>query len=157
MGLVPYVQSVLPSSRISVWLYVFIYIFCRENDPVAYPLLIVFRNIGTHEISQALSIMNVSIMQFTDLEMNSFCLGIWSWNLISSRFTSSQPFDSPEPLLLASEMATHSSILAWRILWTEGSGGPQSMGTQRVDRAALTHSLQERGTWLWLGSLFIGT
>ena len=133
MGLVPYVQSVLPSSRISVWLYVFIYIFCRENDPVAYPLLIVFRNIGTHEISQALSIMNVSIMQFTDLEMNSFCLGIWSWNLISSRFTSSQPFDSPEPLLLASEMATHSSILAWRILWTEGSGGPQSMGTQRVD------------------------
>ena len=133
MGLVPYVQSVLPSSRISVWLYGFLYIFCRENDPVADPLLIVFRNIGTHEISQALSIMNVSIMQFTDLEMNSFCLGIWSWNLISSRFTSSQPFDSPEPLLLASEMATHSSILAWRILWTEGSGGPQSMGTQRVD------------------------
>ena len=85
------------------------------------------------KISQALSIMNVNIIQFTDLEMNSFCLGIWSWNLISSRFTSSQPFDSPEPLLLASEMATHSSILAWRILWTEGSGGPQSMGTQRVD------------------------
>ena len=49
MGLVPYVQSVLPSSCISVWLYVFIYIFCRKNDTVAYPLLIVFRNIGTHE------------------------------------------------------------------------------------------------------------
>ena len=29
-------------------------------------------------------------------------------------------------------MATHSSILAWRISWTEESGGLQSMGLQRV-------------------------
>ena len=27
-------------------------------------------------------------------------------------------------------MATHSSILAWRILWTEGPGGLPSMGSQ---------------------------
>ena len=30
------------------------------------------------------------------------------------------------------EMATHSSILAWRIPWTEGPGGLQPMGSQRV-------------------------
>ena len=29
-------------------------------------------------------------------------------------------------------MATHSSILAWRILWTEEPGRLQSMGSQRV-------------------------
>jgi len=29
-------------------------------------------------------------------------------------------------------MATHSSILAWRIPWTEEPGGVQSMGSQRV-------------------------
>ena len=29
-------------------------------------------------------------------------------------------------------MATHSSILAWRIPWTEEPGGQQSMGSQRV-------------------------
>ena len=29
-------------------------------------------------------------------------------------------------------MATHSSILAWRIPWTEKAGGLQSMGSQRV-------------------------
>ena len=29
-------------------------------------------------------------------------------------------------------IATHSSILAWRIPWTEASGGLQSMGSQRV-------------------------
>ena len=29
-------------------------------------------------------------------------------------------------------MATHSSILAWRIPRTEEPGGPQSMGSQRV-------------------------
>ena len=30
-------------------------------------------------------------------------------------------------------MATHSSILDWRIPWTEEPGGLQSMGSQRVD------------------------
>ena len=30
------------------------------------------------------------------------------------------------------EMATHSSILAWRTTWAEEAGGPQFMGMQRV-------------------------
>ena len=34
--------------------------------------------------------------------------------------------------LLEKEMATHSSILAWKTLWTEESGRLQSMGSQRV-------------------------
>ena len=33
---------------------------------------------------------------------------------------------------LEKEMATHSSILAWKISWTEEPGGLQSMGLQRV-------------------------
>ena len=33
---------------------------------------------------------------------------------------------------LEKDMATHSSILAWKILWTEEPGGLQSMGLQRV-------------------------
>ena len=34
--------------------------------------------------------------------------------------------------LLEKGIATHSSILAWRIPWTEEPGGLQSMGLQRV-------------------------
>ena len=34
--------------------------------------------------------------------------------------------------ILEKGMATHSSILAWRIPWTEEPGGLQSMGSQRV-------------------------
>ena len=34
--------------------------------------------------------------------------------------------------LLEKEMATHSSIVAWKILWTEEPGRLQSMGSQRV-------------------------
>ena len=34
--------------------------------------------------------------------------------------------------LLDKEMATHSSILAWRIPWTEEPGRLQTMGSQRV-------------------------
>ena len=37
-------------------------------------------------------------------------------------------------------MATHSSILAWRIPWTEEPGGLQSMGSQRVGRDKVTHT-----------------
>ena len=33
---------------------------------------------------------------------------------------------------LEEEMATHSSIFAWRIQWTKEPGGFQSMGLQRV-------------------------
>ena len=33
---------------------------------------------------------------------------------------------------LEKEMATHSSIFAWRIPWIEGLGGLQSMGSQKV-------------------------
>ena len=34
--------------------------------------------------------------------------------------------------LAPKEMATHSSILAWRIPWMEKPGGLQSTGSQRV-------------------------
>jgi len=33
---------------------------------------------------------------------------------------------------LEKEMEIHSSILAWRILWTEEPGGVQSLGSQKV-------------------------
>ena len=35
--------------------------------------------------------------------------------------------------LLEKEMEIHSSILAWKIPWTEESGRLQSMGSQRVE------------------------
>ena len=43
---------------------------------------------------------------------------------------------------LEKEMASHSSILAWKISWTEEPGGMQSMGSQRVghDWAANTNT-----------------
>ena len=36
---------------------------------------------------------------------------------------------------LEEEMATHSSILAWKIPWTEEPGGLQYMGHKESDRA----------------------
>ena len=35
--------------------------------------------------------------------------------------------------LLEKEIATHSSILAWRILWTVEAGGLQSWGCKELD------------------------
>ena len=51
-------------------------------------------------------------------------------NLPAIQETQVQSLGREDPL--EREMATHSSILAWRIPWTEEPGGLQSMGSQRV-------------------------
>ena len=53
-------------------------------------------------------------------------------NLLAMQETWVQSLEQEDPL--ESGMATHSSILAWRIPWTEESGGLQSLGSQRVGR-----------------------
>ena len=52
-------------------------------------------------------------------------------------------------------MATHSSILAWRIPWTEEPGRLQSVGSQMVGHDLVTDTLQrirEKGT-VWKAAL----
>ena len=51
-------------------------------------------------------------------------------NLPAMQETWVQSLGQEDPL--EKEMAIHSSILAWRIPWTEESGGLQAMGSQRV-------------------------
>ena len=41
---------------------------------------------------------------------------------------------------LEKEMAIHSSILAWRIPWTEDPGGLESMGSQELDTTEQLHT-----------------
>jgi len=74
------------------------------------------------------------------------------------------------------EMATHSSIIAWKILWTEESGEPRFIGLQRVrhdwgnltckmEKAMAPHSstvaweiprMEETGRLQSMGSLRVG-
>ena len=51
-------------------------------------------------------------------------------HLSAMQETQVQSLDWEDPL--EKEMTIHSSILAWRILWTEEPSGLQSMGSQRV-------------------------
>ena len=51
-------------------------------------------------------------------------------NLPTKQETQVQSLGREDPL--ETEMAIHSSILAWEIPWTEEPGGLQSMGSQRV-------------------------
>ena len=51
-------------------------------------------------------------------------------NLPAMQETWVQSLDQEDPL--EKVMATHSSVLAWRMPWTEEPGGLQSMGSQRV-------------------------
>ena len=44
-------------------------------------------------------------------------------------------------------MATHSSILAWSIPWTEEPGGLESMGSQRVKHDFVTENARTGTAW----------
>ena len=48
-------------------------------------------------------------------------------NLPAMQETQVQSLGGKDPL--EKGMATHSTLLAWRILWTEGPGGLESMGS----------------------------
>ena len=52
-------------------------------------------------------------------------------NLPAMQETQVQSLGQEDPL--EKEMATHSSILVWKIPWTEEPGGLQSMGFQEAD------------------------
>ena len=45
---------------------------------------------------------------------------------------------------LEKEMTTHSSILAWKTLWTEEPGGLQYLGSQRIGHDLATEQQQKR-------------
>ena len=59
-------------------------------------------------------------------------------NLLAGLDIQIQSLGQEDPL--EEGMATNSSILAWRIPWTEKTGGVQSMGLQRVGRNWVTKS-----------------
>ena len=56
-------------------------------------------------------------------------------NLLAMQKTQVQSLGREHPL--EKGMATHSSILAWEISWTEEHGGLQSMGSQESDHVCL--------------------
>ena len=60
------------------------------------------------------------------------------WNLPAMQETQVRSLGWEDPL--EKEIATHSSILAQRIPWTEEPGGLQSMGLQRVRHDWVTHT-----------------
>ena len=63
----------------------------------------------------------------------------WVWSLGQKDF-------------LEEEMATHSSILAWKIPWTEEFDGLQFLGSQSVRHDLVTKQQQQflGGSWLYL-------
>ena len=63
-------------------------------------------------------------------------------NLPAMQETQVQPLGRGDPL--GKELATQSSILTWRIPWTEEPGGLQFMGSQRVrhNQATFTFHFQ---------------
>ena len=49
---------------------------------------------------------------------------------------------------LGKEIATHSSVLAWRIPWAEEPSDLQSMGVSKVGNELATKQQQQQSPWL---------
>ena len=62
-------------------------------------------------------------------------------NLPAKQETCVQSLDEEDPL--EKEMATHSSILTWRMPWAEEPGELQSTGSQKNHKLAIKEQLQE--------------
>ena len=91
----------------------------------------------------------------------SLCFVVQNWRACERR-TPKHPSPSPRGGFFLSQMAhniyvavmrdleqekaTHSSILAWRIPWTEVPGGLQPMGLQRVRGSSVTKQQQQEIT-----------
>ena len=73
------------------------------------------------------------------ISSTKYSVGIFKTKIISSMYIQNLPAMQETWVqflgwedALEKEMAIHSSILAWKIPWTEEPGGLQSMGSQRV-------------------------
>ena len=76
--------------------------------------------------------MDVSLSELREMVMDreAWCAaihGVAKSQTLLNDFTFTFHFHA-----LEKEMATHSSVLAWKIPWTEEPGGLQSVGSQRV-------------------------
>ena len=65
-----------------------------------------------------------------DLNWPRYFFGVMVKNLPAMQETQVQSVDQEDPLEKGT--ATHSSILSWRIPWTEEPGGLRAMGLQSV-------------------------
>ena len=74
------------------------------------------------------------------LSKRAFLVAEMIKNLPAVQETQVQSLGWEDPL--EKGMATHSGILAWRISWTEGPSGLQSMGSQKESNMTerLTHT-----------------
>ena len=92
------------------------------------------------------SVLSGSIVSFLPIfsPFSGFPVAQLVKNLAATQETWVQSLGWEDPL--EKEMAPHSSILAWRIPWTEEPGGLQFMGSQRVghNRERLTHTLKQK-------------
>ena len=73
-------------------------------------------------------------VQFSKLSSDKWCMGFPGGSVVKNlpamqeTWVGSLGWEDP----LEEGMATHSSILAWRIPWTEERGGLPSIGSQRA-------------------------
>ena len=120
--------SSLPFYNKSVHFLKFIYFYLEDNCFTILNWFLPYINIISHRYARVPSLQSVHFI------FNIFSIGLPGGSVIKNlpmmQETQVQSLGQEDPL--EESMARHSSILAWRIPWTEEPGGLQSIGSQRV-------------------------
>ena len=98
-----------------------------ELKPPTIPCLLLITGIN-QDIVFNLHYCSIGIPGDSVVKNTPAVLEMWVWK---GREGGEDPLGREDPL--EKEMATHSSILAWEIPWTEEPDGLQSMGLQELD------------------------
>ena len=106
--------------------------FCCTSEWLSYTYKHIFNILSNYDLSQ-------------DVEYSSLCYTVaslkaqWVENSPAMQKTQVQSLGWEDPL--EEEMATHYSILAWRIPWTEEPGGYSPWGGKELDTTGHTHTM----------------
>ena len=95
-----------------------------------FPMKALRKNPSLHLPTSASTQQSLAFFGITPFSAWAFLMAQMEKNLPAMQKTRVQSLDLEDPLEKA--RATHSSIFAWEIKWTEKPSGLQSMGLQRV-------------------------
>ena len=106
-------------------------------------------SIYSHEIfCKKIKLCFLTLKPLRHLELDFVCGMTHRASLVAQTVKNLPAMQETQVRSLEKRMATYSSILAWRIPWTEEPGGLQSMGSQRVRHDWATKQQQQKGILL---------
>ena len=140
------------TSKILVWRQAYLYL----RSMFKWGLVVFFLFSKFLKIIKIGVLLNCNVVLLSDW-LRYICVGFPGGSVVKNMPAEQETWvlflDREDPL--KNKMATHSSILAWGILWTEEPGGLQSMGHGSHKRVGCNSATEQLYTYIWIWKKYI--